>query len=135
MVFRKDTRQENPRNEWNLAQTARSESQYEHQPTLKFGFSLALNDGRIKTCTWILCHETSFNFERMCDIDPFLFAGLQHNLGMQLNMREYLKLEQIHAVPCPTCGAKAGEKCELNSGQARTAPHRDRRLNAEDLAN
>jgi len=53
---------------------------------------------------------------------------------MQLNMREYLTLEQIQAVPCPTCGAQPGEKCELNSGQARTAPHRDRRLTAEDLA-
>ena len=41
--------------------------------------------------------------------------------------------EQIRAVPCPTCGAEPGAKCELHSGQARTAPHRDRRLAAEDL--
>jgi hypothetical protein len=41
--------------------------------------------------------------------------------------------QQIQAVPCPTCGAEPGEKCELNSGQPRTAPHRDRRLAAEDF--
>lgn len=42
-------------------------------------------------------------------------------------------LKQILAVRCPMCGAKAGEQCELHSGQARTSPHRDRRLVAEDL--
>ena len=42
-------------------------------------------------------------------------------------------LEQIHAVPCVTCGAQAGEKCELHSGQPRIEPHRDRRLTAKDL--
>jgi len=31
-------------------------------------------------------------------------------------------------VRCPVCGAKPGEKCELSTGQPRTAPHRDRRL-------
>jgi len=41
-------------------------------------------------------------------------------------------LKQIHAIPCPTCGADPGEKCELNSGQPRTAPHCDRRLIAAD---
>lgn len=44
-------------------------------------------------------------------------------------------IEQIQAVPCPTCGAEPGEKCELNSGQPRIEPHRDRRLTAEDLLN
>jgi hypothetical protein len=44
-------------------------------------------------------------------------------------------LEQIQAVPCPTCGAEPGEKCELHSGQPRTSPHRDRRLAAEDRLN
>ena len=33
-------------------------------------------------------------------------------------------------VSCPTCGAGPRQKCELNSGQPRTAPHRDRRLSA-----
>jgi hypothetical protein len=32
------------------------------------------------------------------------------------------------AVRCPTCGATPGEKCELSTGQPRTAPHPDRRL-------
>jgi len=26
-------------------------------------------------------------------------------------------------VRCPTCGAKPGEKCELNTGLPRTDPH------------
>src|SRR5882724_9578558 len=34
----------------------------------------------------------------------------------------------ILAVSCPTCGAAPGQKCELHSGQPRTAPHRYRRL-------
>ena len=38
----------------------------------------------------------------------------------------------ILAVPCPTCGAAPREKCELHSGQPRTAPHRDRHLNAAE---
>ena len=36
--------------------------------------------------------------------------------------------KQLLTVRCPTCGAKAGEKCELATGQPRTFPHRDRRL-------
>lgn|GEM_PF-7096865 len=34
----------------------------------------------------------------------------------------------VLSVPCPTCGAKSGEKCELSTGLPRTEPHRDRRL-------
>ena len=30
------------------------------------------------------------------------------------------------AIPCPTCGAMKGEKCEINTGQPRSDPHRDR---------
>jgi len=37
-------------------------------------------------------------------------------------------VKQIQTILCPTCGAKPGEKCELNTGQPRTTPHRDRRL-------
>jgi hypothetical protein len=47
---------------------------------------------------------------------------------MDRNQLEKLSL----SVPCPTCGAAPGQKCELNSGQPRTAPHRDRRLEAAD---
>jgi len=39
-------------------------------------------------------------------------------------------LKQILSIRCPTCGAKVGEKCELNTGQPRTEPHRDRRIEA-----
>ena len=47
-------------------------------------------------------------------------------------MQEDLTVEQIQAVPCPTCGAQPGEKCELSTGLPRLNPHRDRRLTAED---
>jgi hypothetical protein len=47
-------------------------------------------------------------------------------------MKKALSQEQALAVPCPTCGAKAGEKCELSSGQPSTDAHRDRRLIAKD---
>jgi len=33
---------------------------------------------------------------------------------------------------CPTCGAKPGEKCELNTGLPRTEPHPARRAAAEE---
>ena len=29
---------------------------------------------------------------------------------------------------CPTCGAKRGESCTLNTGQLRNTPHRERRI-------
>jgi hypothetical protein len=41
-------------------------------------------------------------------------------------------LKQVETVRCPTCGAGAGEKCELSTGLPRTEPHRDRRLIAKD---
>ncbi len=40
--------------------------------------------------------------------------------------------QQALTVPCPTCGAAPGEKCELSTGQPRTDPHRDRRVIAKD---
>jgi hypothetical protein len=43
-----------------------------------------------------------------------------------------LTTKQILSVPCPTCGAATKEVCELNTGTARTEPHRDRKLNAAD---
>jgi len=47
-------------------------------------------------------------------------------------MKKELSPKKILAVRCPTCGAKPREKCELSTGQPRTDPHRDRRLNAAD---
>jgi len=36
--------------------------------------------------------------------------------------------KDVLAIRCPTCGAKPGEKCALNTGQPRNTPHRDRCL-------
>jgi len=47
-------------------------------------------------------------------------------------MEKALSPKQVLAAPCPTCGAKPREKCELNTGQPPTDPHRDRRLIAQD---
>ncbi|MGA8764832.1 MAG: hypothetical protein WB562_18330 [Candidatus Sulfotelmatobacter sp.] len=35
-------------------------------------------------------------------------------------------------IPCPTCGAEAGERCKLVTGELRSEPHRDRRVIAKD---
>lgn len=45
-------------------------------------------------------------------------------------MRRPAKLAQ--AIPCPTCGAAPGEKCELGTGQPRFEPHQARRFSAAD---
>jgi hypothetical protein len=47
-------------------------------------------------------------------------------------MSANLITKAILSVPCPTCGAAAGEKCELNTGQPRNSPHRDRRWDAAE---
>jgi hypothetical protein len=49
-----------------------------------------------------------------------------------MKVKQEAKQEQALAVHCPTCGAKPGKKCELSTGQTRTAPHRDRRLEAAE---
>jgi hypothetical protein len=46
-----------------------------------------------------------------------------------------LSPKQVLTIRCPTCGAAPGEKCELATGQARTDPHRDRRVIAKDTGN
>jgi len=43
-----------------------------------------------------------------------------------------LTAEQILSVPCTICGAAIGEVCELNTGDPRTEPHRDRKLVAAE---
>jgi hypothetical protein len=50
-------------------------------------------------------------------------------------MRKELTPQQIFSVPCPTCGVQPREKCQLNTGQPRNNPHRDRRLFAADQLN
>jgi hypothetical protein len=47
-------------------------------------------------------------------------------------MKKELSLTETLAVPCPTCGATSGAKCELSTGQPRTNSHRDRRLIAKE---
>jgi hypothetical protein len=41
--------------------------------------------------------------------------------------------ERALLIRCPTCGAKPGERCELNTGLPRTEPHSDRRLAVEKV--
>ena len=43
-----------------------------------------------------------------------------------------LTANQVLSVPCTTCGAAIGEVCELNTWDARTEPHRDRKLVAAE---
>jgi hypothetical protein len=50
-------------------------------------------------------------------------------------MRKELTPQQISSVPCPTYGVQPREKCQLNTGQPRNNPHRDRRLFAADKLN
>jgi len=52
--------------------------------------------------------------------------------GQYMSMRKELSPKKMLAVRCPTCGAAPGEKCELNTGQPRTGPHRERRLIAKE---
>jgi hypothetical protein len=54
--------------------------------------------------------------------------GLQPHSG-RMKKRE-LTLKQVSSVPCPTCGAAAGKRCELHSGAPRSGPHVDRKLSA-----
>ena len=59
-------------------------------------------------------------------IDHSFFPATLHHVAMKVTKKKAVE------VPCPTCGAKPGEKCELSTGLPRTNPHRDRRLVASD---
>jgi len=66
-----------------------------------------------------------------------LTTGRGHNWPSWCSIRMHsidmrTKQEAALAVRCPTCGAKAGEKCELSTGLPRSEPHRDRRLKAAE---
>jgi hypothetical protein len=69
--------------------------------------------------------ELSHNFLGLVNIEQKLYFGRFIMLDMKT---KELTPQQLLAVRCPTCGAKAGERCELATGQLRTTPHRDRRL-------
>jgi hypothetical protein len=56
---------------------------------------------------------------------PYYSAAL-HNVVMTAQHDTILEIR------CPTCGAKPGEKCELNAGLSSTEPHPDRRLAAAE---
>ena len=63
----------------------------------------------------------------------FKIDHLRKGLGLYiLAMKRELSPKEVLAIRCPTCGAAPKEKCELSTGQARTEPHRDRRLIAAD---
>jgi len=46
--------------------------------------------------------------------------------------KKELTSKQISVVPCPTCGAAAGEACVLHSGGPRSGPHVDRKFSAAE---
>jgi hypothetical protein len=53
-------------------------------------------------------------------------------MNWEVLMTKELDPKQILAVPCLTCGAIAGQKCELSTGQPRMTPHRERIWVAKD---
>jgi hypothetical protein len=61
---------------------------------------------------------------KLVKIDQRITIATVHYAAMKA------KKDAALTVRCPTCGAKPGEKCELSTGQPRSAPHRDRRLEA-----
>ena len=60
------------------------------------------------------------------------FPSLRKRCIVEFVKTKDLTPKQILSVPCATCGAAIGEACELNTGQLRTEPHRDRKLSAAD---
>jgi len=59
-------------------------------------------------------------------IDQTYFRANLHHAAMKAGKNPAL------LVRCPTCGAKPGEKCELNTGLPRTEPHPARHFAAEE---
>jgi hypothetical protein len=60
-------------------------------------------------------------------IDQRILIATAQYVGMNAK-----KDQAALAVRCPTCGAKPGNPCELSTGEPRTAPHRERRLEASE---
>jgi len=56
---------------------------------------------------------------------------LMHSVTMK---KSELTPEQVSSVPCPTCGAAAGEGCVLHSGDPRSGPHVERKFAAIEAA-
>ncbi len=72
---------------------------------------------------------------RTVRIEQFIAAATMHYRVMKAAVTKAAVMrvgnEQVLLVRCPTCGARAREKCELNTGLPRTDPHPARRLAAE----
>jgi hypothetical protein len=66
--------------------------------------------------------------ERLVSIDHSPYRIILHDEAMRLEKAQALR------VRCPTCGAKSGEKCEINTGLPRTDPHPARCLAGERRA-
>lgn len=52
----------------------------------------------------------------LCKIDHFPLCWLPHHHVMKARKPT---LKQVQTVPCPTCGAPPGERCELGTGLPR----------------
>jgi hypothetical protein len=71
-----------------------------------------------KLCDW---GHAAFKIEQIRDL------VLSHSVKMK---KSELTPEQVSSVPCPTCGAAAGEGCVLHSGAPRSEPHVERKFAA-----
>jgi hypothetical protein len=61
-----------------------------------------------------------------------LDGDFQHEVHYQQMKIRKISLKQFHSIDCPVCHAGAGERCKLQAGGPRNAPHRDRKLLAVD---
>src|ERR1700730_215376 len=59
------------------------------------------------------------------------FSGWCYSILFR-NENEELTPKQLSAVPCPTCGVAAGQRCVLLSGAPRNEPHVDRKIAATE---
>jgi hypothetical protein len=73
--------------------------------------------------------EWSGGFLFMFKIDQTLTCRIRHYMTA---MKRDLTVKQALRVRCPICGAPPGKKCELSTGQPRTDPHKDRRIQVKE---
>ena len=64
--------------------------------------------------------------ERAVTIEQSYSCPAPHNIAMTAQLNPSLEAS------CPTCGARPGEKCELNVGLTSIEPYTDRRLDASE---
>lgn len=69
--------------------------------------------------------------EGMSNVEHLLRWGKVHRVEVK---SKDLTSKQILAVACETCGAAAGEVCQLDTGDPRSEPHRVRKLSAAEKA-